>query len=155
MTQAIDAFERIIKCVDRYDVSGMYIDTVRNALMRESVDVDIEALKRQCTDKLVGGTSADYSTHSTSRLLCLKIEGAIEHIAKLGLLRTGWLPIESAPKDGTEILVYCPNQKRMQHVAHWWRSADGLSGRWENSQCGQCKPTHWMPPPAPPQKDTP
>ena len=29
----------------------------------------------------------------------------------------GWLPIESAPKDGTEIIVYCPPAHGLRHMA--------------------------------------
>ena len=29
----------------------------------------------------------------------------------------GWLPIESAPKDGTEIIVYCPPAHGLNHMA--------------------------------------
>jgi hypothetical protein len=29
----------------------------------------------------------------------------------------GWLPINSAPKDGTEIIVYCPPAHGLNHMA--------------------------------------
>jgi hypothetical protein len=29
----------------------------------------------------------------------------------------GWLPIDSAPKDGTEIIVYCPPAHGLPHMA--------------------------------------
>jgi hypothetical protein len=29
----------------------------------------------------------------------------------------GWLPIDSAPKDGTEIIVYCPPAHGLNHMA--------------------------------------
>jgi len=29
----------------------------------------------------------------------------------------GWLPIDSAPKDGTEIIVYCPPAHGLRHMA--------------------------------------
>lgn len=63
-----------------------------------------------------------------------------------------WQVIETAPKDGTEILVY--NDDGEVYQASWkidrWRLASaGQHG------CGCCGgdaefPTHWMPLPAPP-----
>ncbi len=62
-----------------------------------------------------------------------------------------WQPIETAPKDGTEILVYVEGDMT---VAHWcayistpqWRDAGdmGLSGMTD------VEPSHWMPLPEAP-----
>lgn len=57
-----------------------------------------------------------------------------------------WMPIESAPKDGTPILV-----RRDSTVAavYWWPCV--WMGTTHN---GMKAPTHWMPlPPPPPQGD--
>lgn len=60
----------------------------------------------------------------------------------------GWQPIETAPKDGTRILVFRENedgheQKRIG-VDYFKR------GVWWLSRT-QMRPTHWMPLPEPPQ----
>lgn len=56
-----------------------------------------------------------------------------------------WQPIETAPVDGTEILVA---EDRYVTVARWcgfyW--GDGLS------LMGSIGPTHWMPLPEPPEE---
>lgn len=60
-----------------------------------------------------------------------------------------WQPIETAPKDGTEILYRRRNGRIGQGV--WYDNPfgnpntviDPMSGRW-------CSPTHWMPLPAAP-----
>lgn len=76
---------------------------------------------------------------------------------------TGWQPIESAPKDGTHVLVYMEETI----IEAWW---DDMSygdpdlagyGAWEcpslsSHGCGCCSsyndaPTHWMPLPEKPQ----
>lgn len=66
---------------------------------------------------------------------------------------SSWLPIETAPKDGTVILVYCgdyqvPFMENMTHVARWkdekWRLY------WIFSHVS-LEPTHWMPLPDPPK----
>ena len=80
---------------------------------------------------------------------------------------TEWLPIETAPKDGTAVLVMrdiWPGSKTGRaekcvghntYVAAWWAD-EGNSGEWvcymdriEEPIC-PIKPTHWMPLPPPP-----
>lgn len=56
---------------------------------------------------------------------------------------SGWMPIETAPKDGTQILGWTPYwADHVQNV--WWYT--GL-GRWSTTM----QPTHWMPLPDPPK----
>lgn len=55
-----------------------------------------------------------------------------------------WQPIETAPKDGTELLCYVRNKSHgdIYDIAEWW------NGGWWWDWCDD--PTHWMPlPPAP------
>jgi hypothetical protein len=54
-----------------------------------------------------------------------------------------WQPIETAPKDATEILGYW-NRSKVMAVVYWWHNA-WLQDRWEMSP-----PTHWQPLPEPP-----
>lgn len=74
-----------------------------------------------------------------------------------------WMPIESAPKDGTFVIVWPPTWKGVVSCASWdddkyakkprpyWRRADeyGCVGFSREKP-----PTHWMPLPEPP-KETP
>ena len=58
-----------------------------------------------------------------------------------------WQPIETAPRDGAAVLVYDENltyEIAYRYRAEWRYGPKGYS----------CKPTHWMPLPAPP-KDRP
>lgn len=64
-----------------------------------------------------------------------------------------WQPIETAPKDGTNILVFTPKGKARAGVVcgihcGWWTT---LFDEWTTSD-GDCEmdPTHWMPLPEPP-----
>ena len=54
-----------------------------------------------------------------------------------------WQPIETAPKDGTEILAWDGIEHK---IARW----DEPSG-WFLSDWMRCYPTHWQPLPAPPE----
>ena len=65
----------------------------------------------------------------------------------------GWQPIETAPKDGTWILVYTPENEEFKgghSVATWAMNTwiyDGMCPE-------EWPPTHWMPLPQPPQGET-
>lgn len=71
-----------------------------------------------------------------------------------------WQPIETAPKDGGSILVYCPNMRIygkngnvvitywQRHAAHDPRYAYGWVGLYDDKN----EPTHWMPLPQPPKE---
>lgn len=79
----------------------------------------------------------------------------------------GWMPIETAPKDGTDIIVmYVHISTQVVHAAFWiggededWiedsRDIGWLS--YEHSEVSRIKldgwmePTHWMPLPEPPK----
>ena len=63
-----------------------------------------------------------------------------------------WQPIETAPKDGTWILLY--DEQDVIEVG-WWESFDCPGG---GAMIGWCvdrvtHPTHWMPLPEPPETD--
>ena len=102
----------------------------------EPIDADIAALRSyyDCDERLGEDRFA-----SLSRLLDY-VEGI------------RWRPIESAPKDRTDVLLYDPG-------ADWWP----LLARWEDQECFEpgwytptahqvFDPSHWMPFPPPPVK---
>jgi hypothetical protein len=67
-----------------------------------------------------------------------------------------WKPIESAPRDGTKIIVFVPDAKYHEQVgeASWLDSYE--EWRWANNSCSCCwgemagKPVMWQPLPPPP-----
>lgn len=84
---------------------------------------------------------------------------------------TEWQPIETAPKDGTEIIgCFCCDygyQEKPTVYGPWTIAWDGKKWRssWDgseviDSQCDfgtdykspDCEPTHWMPLPSPPRE---
>lgn len=71
-----------------------------------------------------------------------------------------WQPIETAPKDGTQILVtgfYCQSKNRFYEAAEWNEVTNGwwnLSVEFAEANC-LIGPTHWMPLPTPPTQEAP
>ena len=61
-----------------------------------------------------------------------------------------WQPIETAPKDGTEVLVVRVSE---EYDTPWANVCSYFAGRWMvNAQGDQeMQPTHWMPIPEPPE----
>ena len=72
---------------------------------------------------------------------------------------TGWQPIETAPKDGTAVLLYMADGKyaaaefrtRNDGIAFWEIAHIETTGA---SICLLAKATHWQPLPAPPESAT-
>ena len=60
-----------------------------------------------------------------------------------------WLPIESAPKDGSEILLV---SRKCRIANGCWMTANDKVGAWMWPYVLQ-EPTHWMPLPQPPQEE--
>lgn len=59
-----------------------------------------------------------------------------------------WQPIETAPKDGTEVLGFIPSYyqgKGGQTVILW------MEGEWWDNRCFPTTPTHWQALPDPPE----
>jgi hypothetical protein len=71
-------------------------------------------------------------------------------------LAGAWLPIESAPRDGTCIIVGIAGLPRSVGEAYWWQNEQGRGGWqcWDGENHRRtvymADPTHWMPLPAPP-----
>ncbi len=58
-----------------------------------------------------------------------------------------WQPIETAPKDGTYVLVYEPYQ---DPTIGWFSQRGAGWCMFDDNVDMQCKPTHWMPLPEKP-----
>jgi len=63
-----------------------------------------------------------------------------------------WRPIETAPKDGTEVLVYCSGFYVSSFTSGSWY--DPGAPEFDILGTG-LEPTHWMPLPAPPEPPSP
>ena len=67
-----------------------------------------------------------------------------------------WQPIDTAPKDGTAVLVYCPHATPFQTVAKFMRQEDPPWEGWVEIYDGEdiWPPSHWMSLPAAPIGDS-
>lgn len=70
-----------------------------------------------------------------------------------------WRPIETAPRDGSLVLLFSPIQPRTIAIG-WWHSSNvtvaATGGWWGAHGVGAYRgPTHWMPLPDPPKAPTP
>lgn len=70
----------------------------------------------------------------------------------------GWKPIETAPKDGREIILFFPTYNENQIAVYRYNEDGELAwegiGGWSDVE-GEYAPTHWMPlPPAPSKPPT-
>ena len=96
-----------------------------------------------------------------------KIEAIIQRCVDEALANE-WQPIETAPKDGTEVLVYTDVATvPVVHIARWEDGRDGYpdsfeQGWWSYTEHSVTQtlledwkqPTHWMPlPPAPTERE--
>ena len=62
-----------------------------------------------------------------------------------------WLPIATAPRDGTAVLCFrYLHGKPTVETASWKPHADAFGGQAWHYAPGRDGPTHWMPMPAPP-----
>lgn len=76
--------------------------------------------------------------------------------AELKALRAGWQPIETAPRDGTQVLATWGYTWEVNRP-HVEVCETGEEGIWFYSYDGhspQVPPTHWMPLPEPPTMQT-
>lgn len=88
----------------------------------------------------------------------LEARGVVQHqaefIARLTELLT-WKQIDTAPKDGTRILVYsCVHTWKSIGIAYWGRSSPLDRQAWLGGHCHIDhidQPTHWMPLPLGPE----
>ncbi len=67
-----------------------------------------------------------------------------------------WQPIETAPTDGTHVLLaYYWAGERRHYIAEGWFDNRVIIDGWHRHGDSSVRATHWMPLPAPPASQTP
>lgn len=122
--------------------------TAKEAAYRERLEIAIEALRQV----------SEYSHHTGAERALRQVQSIADSAYKLieaepfksqhiseGKM-PGWQKIETAPKDGTEILVWSSGS------GYWPRMAVWRDSYWALDSANLGIPTHWMPLPAAPKK---
>lgn len=108
-------------------------------------------------DRLARETAAKLIPHTTSVHNVSVITEALTRAREMGRAEEKWLPIETAPKDGTWVLGYVlhpavtrPTIIQFDPDQNEWVSDDILDARKINGLELDIEPTHWMPLPTKP-----
>jgi len=142
------------------------VDAISKELLREDEPV-MWRIANICGDHFVFETACDEEEADAISSLLGEYWGGTDklYLRPAPKVSAGWQPIESAPKDGIEIIGYCHGDIRIcsweelnNPVAKHW----GIDGTWHRRNIrsgkelmgGSFSPTHWMPLPAAPKGET-
>lgn len=118
--------------------------------LKEAAAQAVEALKlgRESVSWAINGSKDDEKRWEQYTLE--RIDSTISALES-AIAGAGWMPMESAPKDGTVIWAFNDEQARMR-----WVEGEGYAlWIWDDETLNDidpnvAQPTHWMPLPAPP-----
>lgn len=130
---------------------GDELDRLRQALSEtspsaeEGYKAEFEAaMEARDAAGYVGSSPAATISHMSEEIAALTAKTSPDAV-------DGWLPIASAPKDGTVVWLFYPTDAfEDQQVAGWWE-VNGHEPRWmDHADAYDDQPTHWRHLPAPP-----
>jgi hypothetical protein len=107
----------------------------------------------------LGADGHFYAPGSDVHITRGEIPDYVELAGPLEPIAGQWMPIETAPKDGTRILIHVPSMRRRPVFEAWWVfDRSGVSGRWctmgmpvgEDDRVLPELAKNWMPIPEPP-----
>ena len=108
------------------------------ALLRSAAVVDLAGLMALFVK--AADARAQWLQYGHNRADAEEAEAALESALRLVLAQREWQPIETAPRDGRQlILLLTPSGfPQVAYSNTWWTAGFSV----------ECKPTHWMPLPA-------
>jgi hypothetical protein len=65
---------------------------------------------------------------------------AVDQLRLRNVAQSAWQPIETAPKDGTEVIVV---ERHLVRISFWDEPRGGVWSKWPGRE--PWDPTHWMP----------
>lgn len=128
-----DAIEAAIAAAERRGIERAAEKLGHDIASREGTIAEL----KDADVKRTLGASVIVLDAARSRILALLPEG------------DGWLPIESAPKDGTHFLAF-QRGGNPDHYECWWHEDWPRSSYWTDVADSEPEPTHWRPLPNPP-----
>lgn len=163
--------EKLRKALETVRANLVRLAWEENTLMIEGIDAALSAAAQAGPPERYGHVELlRDELHSAACLLETLAEGLPEDDASAVMMRVmaqrnmaalsatwvvGWQPIETAPKDGTEVDLWCVRQTSggpLRIASMWWTNATG----WRNGnrdpkiEALARSATHWRLPPAPP-----
>lgn len=105
--------------------------------------------------KLVESAAAVWDRRALEAELAQASAKMVEQAARIQQLEAEiaamqWRPIETAPKDGTPLLLLWPDAAEKMAVMWWDEYVENWLGYYDGINPGYQPPTHWMPLPPPP-----
>lgn len=117
---------------------------------------------REALEKIASGEEEEYDEELRAPVIVPMDAERLSDIARAALSALpraeaddGWRTIESAPKDGTRLLVFGGGADKVE-VCAWcervgaWDLDHTMLEDWDNQPDGYSRPSHWRPLPAPP-----
>ena len=102
-------------------------------------------------EQLNDALEAALSELAQANALLAELRAASQNASAL----SAWRPIETAPRDGTNILLSNLGfglVDELPFTGYWDASVNGFAMQHVGNLCGFAKPTHWMPLPTPPKE---
>lgn len=126
--------------------------------MKSKLEIAVAVLERiSAGDVMAGQTEYTHGdTVVAYQRLCREALAAIQ--SQPDVVVGGWQPIETAPKDGTRVLLYLAAPWSRLELARWyqpwgnWQTDGDEPDQFRDEYCGigSQLPTHWQPLPPPP-----
>ncbi|MBD7992880.1 hypothetical protein H9643_19060 [Ochrobactrum sp. Sa2BUA5] len=156
------AAEKYVSLCERGKIVPLYLEPSprAQALEEAATHLDDEATmsiarSETCSDDMVDEfcDRAEYFKEAADIVRALSSQPVADHADAGKMVADGWLPIDTAPKDGTPFLVFVPDDKFSAGTGIdviWYDEEQWLFG--SNTPFTPAnKPTHWRPLPASPE----
>jgi hypothetical protein len=161
--------EAVRAVIEQWRKEAVVIDAQANSNQQFSVRtmelLDVEAsIRRQCADELEAAlTAPELELECEIHPMMRKADCPCGAVSEVPEQAKGWQPIETAPKDGTNLLLCEARNGEIGNIEHGaWEFIERSD--WDGAKVyGWCtdfgridEPTHWMMPlPAPPPAEEP